>query len=115
MSMAATTNRWRRYDAWDERPLRLDRLAAEDPENGFCAANSPFDPTPTLRLADGEVVELDGRLAADFDLIDAFIARHHLDLGIAADAMALDSGEFANWLVDINVPRDAMRPLRRAA
>ena len=105
MSMAATTNRWRRYDAWDERPLRLDRLAAEDPENGFCAANSPFDPTPTLRLADGEVVELDGRLAADFDLIDAFIARHHLDLGIAADAMALDSGEFANWLVDINVPR----------
>ena len=104
MSMAAITNRWRRYDAWDERPLHLDRLAAEDPENGFCAANSPFDPIPTLRLADGEVVELDGRLAADFDLIDAFIARHHLDLGIAADAMALDSGEFASWLVDINVP-----------
>ena len=42
--------------------------------------------------------------AADFDLIDAFIARHHLDLGIAADAMALDSGVFARWLVDINVP-----------
>ena len=57
MSMAASTNRWRRYDAWDERPLHLDRLAAEDPENGFCAANSPFDPTPSLVLADGEVVE----------------------------------------------------------
>ena len=104
--MTATTNRWRRYDAWDERPLQLDRLAAEDPENGFCAANSPFDPTPSLCLADGEVVELDGRLAADFDLIDAFIARHHLDLGIAADAMALDSNQFARWLVDINVPRE---------
>ncbi|MFZ1428977.1 MAG: propanediol/glycerol family dehydratase large subunit [Geminicoccaceae bacterium] len=104
--MTATTNRWRRYDAWDERPLHLDRLAAEDPENGFCAANSPFDPIPTLRLADGEVVELDGRLAADFDLIDAFIARHHLDLGMAADAMALDSNQFARWLVDINVPRE---------
>ena len=91
MGEDAATNRWRRYDAWDERPLHLDRLAAEDPENGFCAANSPFDPTPTLRFADGEVVELDGRLAADFDLIDAFIARHHLDLGIAADAMALEA------------------------
>jgi propanediol dehydratase large subunit len=113
MSMAAITNRWRRYDAWDERPLHLDRLAAEDPENGFCAANSPFDPIPTLRLVDGEIVELDGRLVADFDLIDAFIARHHLALGIAADAMALDSGAFATWLVDINVPRS--RCVRYAA
>ena len=44
--------------------------------------------------------------SAEFDLIDAFIARHHLDLGIAAEAMALDSGVFARWLVDINVPRE---------
>src|SRR3954452_11594247 len=105
MGTAVTKNRWRRYDAWDERPLHLDRLAAKDPENGFCAANSPFDPKPTLRLADGEVVELDGRLAAAFDRIDAFIPRHHLDLDMAADAMALDSGAFANGLGDINVPR----------
>ena len=88
MSEASATNRWRRYEVWDERPLRLDRLAAEDPENGFCAANSPFDPPPTLRLAGGRVVELDGRSEAEFDLIDAFIARHHLDVGIAAEAMA---------------------------
>lgn len=105
MGEDAATNRWRRYEAWDERPLCQDQLAAEDPENGFCAAGSPHDPVPSLVLADGRVAVLDGRSEVEFDLIDAFIARHHLDLGIAAEAMALDGDLFARWLVDINIPR----------
>ncbi|MFO1068852.1 MAG: propanediol/glycerol family dehydratase large subunit [Geminicoccaceae bacterium] len=99
------TNRWRRYEVWDERPLCLDQLAAEDPDNGFCAAHSPHDPQPSLAIEGGRVVAMDGRAAADFDLIDAFIAAHHLDLAVAPEAMALDSAAFARMLVDINVPR----------
>ena len=30
-------NRWQRFADWDERPLRLDKFAVEDPDNGFAA------------------------------------------------------------------------------
>ena len=30
-------NRWKRFSDWDERPLRLDKFAVEDAENGFSA------------------------------------------------------------------------------
>jgi propanediol dehydratase large subunit len=107
MADRPNSNRWRRYEVWDERPLCLDQLAAEDPDNGFCAANSPHDPRPSLGIEHGRVVELDGRPEAEFDLIDEFVARHHLDLAVAPAAMALDSTAFARMLVDINVPRAA--------
>lgn len=98
-------NRWKRYEVWDARPLRLDGFAAEDPEHGFCAANSPYDPRPGLKVEDGRVVEMDGVAEADFDMIDIFIARHHLDPAAATEAMARDSLEVARMLVDIDVPR----------
>ncbi|MFO1039300.1 MAG: propanediol/glycerol family dehydratase large subunit [Geminicoccaceae bacterium] len=107
MTDAPQTNRWRRLDVWDERPLCLDQLAAEDPENGFRAAQSPYDPNPSLTVEGGRVRVMDGRAEADFDLIDAFIARHHLDLAVAEEAMAVPSADFARMLVDINVPRAA--------
>jgi len=98
-------NRWKRYEVWDARPLRLDSFAAEDPEHGFCAAGSPYDPSPCLKVEDGRVVEMDGIAVADFDMIDIFIARHHLDLEVAMEAMAMDSLQVARMLVDIAVPR----------
>ena len=70
-------NRWRRFADWDERPLRLDRFAVEDAENGFAAFTSPNDPKPGLEIANGTVKSMDGIAAADFDMIDLFIARHH--------------------------------------
>ncbi|MFC3074337.1 propanediol/glycerol family dehydratase large subunit [Shinella pollutisoli] len=108
-----TPNRWKRFDLWDERPLRLDRFAKEDPEHGFSAVRSPADPKPSLRIEGGSVTELDGVAAADFDLIDEFIARYHIDVSVAEEAMATDSLEFARRLVDINVPRaDVIRLAR---
>ncbi|MDH3235892.1 MAG: propanediol/glycerol family dehydratase large subunit, partial [Alphaproteobacteria bacterium] len=101
-------NRWKRYEIWDRRPLRLDSFAAEDPERGFCATNSPYDPKSGLKVENGRVVEMDGVAEADFDMVDIFIARHHLDLAIAAEAMTLDSLQVARMLVDIAVPRDAV-------
>jgi propanediol dehydratase large subunit len=40
-------NRWQRFSDWDERPLRLDKFAVEDAEDGFAAFNSPHDPKPS--------------------------------------------------------------------
>src|SRR6185369_7301162 len=53
----------------------------------------------------GAVKSMDGIAAADFDMIDLFIANHHLDLEVAAEAMAIPSPEIARMLVDMNVQR----------
>ena len=44
MSSQYESNRWKRVDDWDDRPLRLDKFAVEDPENGFSAFNGKADP-----------------------------------------------------------------------
>ena len=106
--MSDTPNRWKRYADWDERPLRLDKFAAEDPANGFSAFASPADPKPGIGIEGGRVVSLDGVLEHEFDMIDRFIARHHIDIGVAPDAMAMDSKEVARMLVDMNVPRETL-------
>jgi propanediol dehydratase large subunit len=99
------SNRWRRYADWDDRPLRLDSFAAEDAQNGFSAFSSPADPKPSLSIENGRVTVLDGVAEADFDMIDYFIARHHIDVSVAAEAMAIPSEEIARRLVDMHVPR----------
>lgn len=106
-------NRWRRFDDWDRRPVRFDKFAVEDPDNGFAAFAGAHDPVPSLRLEQGRIVEMDGVPAEDFDMIDAFIARYHLDLDVAAEAMAMASGDVARKLVDMNVPRDELTRLAR--
>jgi propanediol dehydratase large subunit len=101
----APPNRWKRFADWDERPLRLDRFAVEDASNGFAAFSSPADPKPGLAIEGGRIVAMDGVPAASFDMIDRFVARHHLDLAVAPAAMAMPSAELARMLVDLNVPR----------
>ena len=106
-------NRWQRFSDWDARPLRLDNFAREDAANGFAAFNSPADPKPGVAIAGGQIESMDGVLARDFDIIDLFIARHHLDPEIAEEAMAIDSAELARRLVDMNVPRTELVRLAR--
>lgn len=101
----AASNRWQRFATWDERPLRRDRFAVEDPANGFAAFQGANDPAPGLTIENGRVTVMDGVPAASFDMIDTFIARHHLDPAIAPEVMVLPSTEIARRLVDINVPR----------
>ena len=108
-----TPNRWKRYADWDERPLRLDKFAAEDPANGFSAFSSPADPQPGIGIDGGRVILLDGVFDRDFDMIDRFIARYHIDVEIAAEAMAMDCAELARMLVDMNVPREKLVRLAR--
>jgi propanediol dehydratase large subunit len=107
------SNRWKRFDDWDARALRLDRFAAEDPENGFSAFSGKADPKPGLSIRDGKVVSMDGVPAKDFDMIDVFVAAHHIDTSIAEEAMAIPSSSLARMLVDINVPRADLTRLVR--
>lgn len=113
MSNSSNTNRWQRFSEWDDRMLRHDLFAAEDPEAGFSVFKSPYDPDPAVQVAKGRIVSLDGTPEADFDIIDEFIARHHLDPNLVDEAMALEDAEVARMLVDINVPRQELERLAR--
>jgi propanediol dehydratase large subunit len=73
----------------DRQRVNLDGFAVENPELGLTALRSPNDPEPSLVVADGRVTELDGVPEAEFDSIDAYIARHGVDLSVADEAMAL--------------------------
>ncbi len=97
-----------RFRALDERDINKETFVEPWPEAGLTVADSPYDPQPSLRIVDGRVVELDGRLEADFDTLDTFIARHGIDLTVAPEAMALDSLQFAHMLADINIPRKTL-------
>jgi propanediol dehydratase large subunit len=101
-------NRWKRFSDWDDRPLRLDKFAVEDAASGFAAFKSPDDPKPGLTVKSGAVDSMDGIPKADFDMIDVFIAKYHLDPEIAPEAMAMPSLEVARMLVDMNVPRETL-------
>jgi propanediol dehydratase large subunit len=89
----------------DAQRVNLDGFAREDPALGLVALRSPDDPEPSLVIRDGVVVELDGRPAAEFDTIDAFIAAHGIDLTVAGEAMALGDVQAARLFVDPGVPR----------
>jgi propanediol dehydratase large subunit len=92
----------------DAQPVNLDGFAVPDPALGLVAMASPADPAPSLRLSPDSrrVIELDGRGEADFDIVDAFIAGHGLDLAVAGEAMAIPDVEWARRLVDPAVPRE---------
>jgi propanediol dehydratase large subunit len=105
--------RSKRYVAREAGELRREPLIAPRPELGLVAMNGPGDPEPGLEIDDGRVVSLDGRPASDFDVLDHFIARHGLDLDVAAEGMALDEVEVARRLVDVDVPRDELVRLSR--
>ena len=104
-------NRWQRFADWDERPLRLDKFAVEDAENGFAAFNGARDPRPGVVVEGGRIVSMDGTAAADFDMIDYFVAHHHLDPARAETAMAMESAHIARMLVDVSVPRAELAQL----
>jgi propanediol dehydratase large subunit len=98
--------RSKRFEVLDQRPVNQDGYVKEWPEVGMIAMNSPFDPTPSIKIENGVVVEMDGKCRDDFDMLDVFIADYAIDLSFAEEAMAKDSLEIARMLCDINVTRD---------
>src|SRR5262245_4451698 len=95
----------RRFEILAQRDINRETFVEPWPEVGLIVADSPFDPQPSLRVEDGQVVDLDGRQRADFDMLDLFIADHGLDLSVAEQAMQLPALQIARMLADINVPR----------
>ncbi len=95
-----------RFEALDKRPVNLDGFAQRDDEAGLVAFASANDPEPSVALdGDGRVIELDGHAAADFDLIDAFIAARGLDPGVVEEADRVDDVAFARMIADPGTPR----------
>ena len=105
--------RSRRVAARESRELHREQLVAPLPALGLVASDGPDDPTPELVVENGVVTRMDGRAAADFDVIDRFVVAHGLDLSIAAEAMALADDELARMLVDVSVPRAELVRLAR--
>ncbi|NTU47631.1 MAG: propanediol/glycerol family dehydratase large subunit, partial [Syntrophobacteraceae bacterium] len=97
--------RQKRFQVLAERPVNKDGFIKEWVEVGLVAMDSPNDPAPGIRIQSGKVVEMDGKRREQFDMIDTWIADHCMDISVAEEAMAMDSGEFARMLVDIHVPR----------
>lgn len=97
--------RSKRIQALDARPVNQDGFIHEWPEKGFIAMHSPYDPKPSVRLAGGRIVEMDGKRREDFDFIDQFIADHAVDLETCERAMQVPALDIARMIVDIHVSR----------
>ena len=97
--------RSKRFALLAQRDINKETYVEPFPEAGLIVTDSPYDPQPSLKLAAGCVLEMDGIARADFDALDRFIVSHALDLSIAEDAMALPSQDYARMLADINLPR----------
>ena len=94
-----------RFRFMNKQPVNLDGFATPAAELGLIAFNAPNDPSPSIKIENGLIIEMDGRVSQDFDAIDEFIATHGIDIEMAQDAMATDSLKFARQLVDPYEPR----------
>src|SRR3954469_24903382 len=108
-----TPRRSERFVSREQRALRRELLISPHPELGLVAMDGPNDPEPGLEVENGQVVSMDGRPARDFDVIDRFVARYGLHLGLAAEVAQLSDDEIARRLVDVNVPRPDLVRLSR--
>jgi propanediol dehydratase large subunit len=96
-----------------DRDLRLEAIIEPQPDLGLVTMNGPNDPEPGLTVDDGAVATMDGKRAAEFDLIDRFVSVHGIDLDVAAEAMSLPDEEIARQLVDVSVSRGELVRLSR--
>lgn len=108
-----SARRSKRFASREARPLRREQLIAPWPELGLVALEGPNDPEPSLVVEDGRVVEIDGRRAEDFDVVDRFLARYGFDLDVVAEAQRLTDDEVARRLVHVDVPRADLVRLSR--
>lgn len=104
----------KRFEVLNARPVNQDGFVSEWPEVGLIAMESPNDPTPSIKIENGLVVELDGKSRDEFDMIDTFIADYGIRLDNAEAVNAMDSLELARTMVDFNTPRSDVVQLTTA-
>ncbi|MCF8077757.1 MAG: propanediol/glycerol family dehydratase large subunit [Desulfobacterales bacterium] len=100
------SKRQKRFEILADRAVNKDGFIKEWIDVGLVAMDSPNDPSPSIKVEGGKIVEMDGKARADFDMIDTWIAGHCIDTAVAEEVMAIDSLKIARMLVDINVPRE---------
>ena len=98
--------RSKRFEVLAKRPVNQDGLIGEWPEEGLIAMESPYDPSSSVRVENGRMVERVGKSRAEFDMIDRFIADSGINVAETERAMRLDALEIARMLVDIPVSRE---------
>lgn len=106
--------RQKRFEKLEKRPVHLDGFVKQWDDEGLVAMMGKNDPKPSIKIENGEVVELDGKKKEDFDLIDQYIAKYGINLKNAEKVMNMDSLKIANMLCDPNVPRSEIIPLTTA-
>jgi propanediol dehydratase large subunit len=102
-----------RFAAREQRDLRREVLIEPLAELGLVAMDGPNDPEPSLAIAGGEIVEIDGRSREAWDALDHFIARFGLDVEVAREAAELADATIARRLVDVDVSRAELVRLSR--
>ncbi len=100
--------RSKRFERLEARPINKETFITPWPEVGLATMQSPYDPAPDIEIRDGVIVRMDGVAAADFDLVERFIALHAIDTRVAPRAMATPAVDIARMIVDINVSRSAV-------
>src|SRR5215813_10121912 len=100
-----------RFEVLAGRDINKETYVTPWPEAGLIVTDSPYDPAPSLRVESGQVVEMDGKAAADFDALDTFIATYGINLAVAEEAMSTPSRQIARMLVDIDASQADVRRL----
>ena len=103
--------RSKRFEALAKKPVNQDGFVKEWPEVGMIAMNGPNDPKPSIKIVNGEIVELDSKKKADFDMLDIFISNYAIKLDRAEEVCGMDSQKLAKMLCDVNVSREEIIPL----
>jgi len=98
--------RSKRFEVLENRPVNKNGFINEWPEVGLIAMDSPYDPKPSVKVVNGQIVELDGKKKEEFDMLDTFIAENGINVENAEKVSNMDSLKLARMLVDINVTRD---------
>lgn len=98
--------RSKRFEILEKKPVNQDGFIEDWDEVGLIAMESKYDPKPSVKVVNGEIVELDGKKKEDFDMLDSFIAKYSINVENAEKVCAMNSLELARMLVDINVPRE---------
>ena len=103
-----------RFASRAARELRRETLIAPEPSLGLVAMASPNDPEPSIEIVDGEIVELDGRARADFDVARPLHRRATASTSTPPRSpWRCRTSELAHRLVDVDVPRAELVRLSR--
>ena len=67
--------RQKRFEVLAERAVNQDGFIKEWIDVGLVAMESPNDPTPDIKIANGTVLEMDGKRREEFDLTEAAVGK----------------------------------------